>query len=156
MLVLGESHYGATEDSGPDFTQKVVQDCAYIPGEPFFSKLTNVLRGRIDWPTDEERRETWQHVAFYNFIQEFVGGQSRIASTPDMWRAAQAPFLEIVRALEPDVIIVLRSRLWNKVDELPPEFPVGWCGILHPSSRMASELTFAAVATSLRKAGGLL
>lgn len=156
VLVLGESHYGATEDSGPDFTQKVVQDCAYVPGEPFFSKLTNVLRGRIDWPTDEERHETWQHVAFYNFIQEFVGGQSRIAPTPAMWQAAQAPFLEVVRTLEPDVILVLGSRLWNNVDELPPTYPVEWCSITHPSGAMSYEPSIAALAESLRKVGGSL
>lgn len=156
VLVLGESHYGMTEDSGPGFTQKIIRENAYVPGFAFFSKLTNVLRGRIDWPTDKERREIWQHVAFYNFVQEFVGGGSRIAPTPAMWQAAQAPFLEVVRALEPDVILVLGARLWQNVDALPPTFPVEWCRITHPSGGMAYEPSIAALSESLRKVGGTL
>lgn len=155
VLVLGESHYGAGEDCSPDFTQKVVEQCAYESGTPFFSKLTNVLRGRTDWPTEEERRETWQHVAFYNFVQEFVGGGSRIAPTREMWQASQAPFLEVVRTLEPDVILVLGARLWQKVDALPPTFPVEWCGITHPSGGMAYKPSIAALAESVQKAGGI-
>lgn len=156
VLVLGESHYNPIgwEEYSPDFTQRVVDDLAYVPGKLFFSKLTNILLGRRGYPTNEERREAWQHVAFYNFIQEFVGGEARVAPTRAMWAAAQAPLVEVVRQLEPDVIIVLGSRLWNKVGELPPHFPVEWCSIIHPSSSMSYEPTFAAVAESLRKAGG--
>lgn len=156
LLVLGESHYGVDADSGPDFTQKVIRDCAYVSGFAFFSKLTNVLRGRTDWPTDEDRRETWQHVAFYNFVQEFVGEESRIQPIKAMWRAAQAPFLNVVRELEPDVILVLGSRLWDNVDELPPAFPVEWCSITHPSGGMAYVPSIHALGESLDKAGGLL
>ncbi|MCX9070647.1 hypothetical protein [Citrobacter portucalensis] len=155
VLVLGESHYGADEDCSPDFTQKVVEQCAYEPDTPFFSKLTNVLRGRTDWPTEEERRETWQHVAFYNFVQDFVGAESRIAPTRPMWRAAQAPFQEIVRILEPDVILVLGSRLWNNVDDLPPTSPVEWCGITHPSGGMAYEPAIKAFAESIHMVEGI-
>lgn len=155
IMVLGESHYSYEEYTGANFTQKVIADCAYVPGFAFFSKLTNVLRGRIDWPTDEERREIWQHVAFYNFVQEFVGGESRIAPTREMWREAQKPFQEVVRTLEPDVILVLGARLWQKVDALPPTFPVEWCGITHPSGGMAYKPSIAALAESVQKAGGI-
>lgn len=155
VLVLGESHYGSEEDNCADFTQRVIRDYAYVPGLAFFSKLTNVLRGQCDWPTDEERRETWQHVAFYNFVQSFVAGEARVAPTTAMWAAAQAPFEEVVRELEPNVILVLGSRLWNNVAELPPALSVEWCGILHPSSRMAYIPSIAALASSIRKAGGV-
>ena len=156
VLVLGESHYGSEEDNCADFTQRVIRDLAYRPGFAFFSKLTNVLRGRTDWPSDEERRETWQHVAFYNFVQEFVAAESRVAPTEAMWRAAQAPFLNVVRELKPDVILVLGSRLWNNVDELPPTFPVEWCGIIHPSGGMSYESSIHSLSESLGKVGGLL
>lgn len=155
LLVLGESHYGGEEDDAPDFTQMVIRKYAYTPGLPFFSKLTNVLRGHTDWPTEEERREAWRHVAFYNFVQEFVGNDSRIAPTPAMWREAQAPFVEVVRQLEPDVILVLGVRLWNNVDALPPTLPVEWCGVKHPSGGMAYEPTFAELAEAMRKVGGI-
>jgi len=41
----------------------VIRDHAYSLGFPFFSKLTNVLRGCTNTPTDEKHREAWQHVA---------------------------------------------------------------------------------------------
>lgn len=155
LLVLGESHYGTEEDYGIDLTQKIIRDYAYAPGFAFHSKVTNLLRGRTDWPTDEERREAWRHVAFYNFVQEFVGDASRLPPTQKMWATAQAPFLEVIRALRPDVILVLGSRLWNNVDALPEEYPVEWCGITHPSGGMAYEPSIAALAESIRKVGGI-
>lgn len=121
----------------------------------FFSKLTAVLRGDTSYPTDEERFETWQHVAFYNFVQEIVGEGSRIPPTPEAWKAAEAPFFEVVRELDPDVILVLGNRLWDKVPNLPPEYPVEWCSIMHPSSScMSYDPSIAALADSIAKAGG--
>lgn len=155
LLVLGESHYGAEEDDAPDFTQRVIRENAYTAGLQFFSKVTNVLRGRADWPTDEERREAWRHVAFYNFVQEIVGNDSRIAPTTKMWREAQAPFVEVVRQLEPDVILVLGVRLWNNVDALPPTFPVEWCGVKHPGGGMSYNQAFSELAEAMRKVGGI-
>ncbi|ALL15906.1 hypothetical protein PE051_01640 [Enterobacter asburiae] len=155
VMVLGESHYGDGIDSAPDFTQYVIQEHAVKPGLPFFTKLTNVLRGSVDCPTEEERIETWKHVAFYNYVQEFVGESARIAPTTAMWKASYAPFLEVVRELEPNVIVVLGSRLWDNVPNLPPEYPTEWCSIIHPSSRMAYEPSMAALAESLRKVGGV-
>ncbi|WP_312731617.1 hypothetical protein [Atlantibacter hermannii] len=155
VLVLGESHYGDKQDSASDFTQHVVKTHALKAGLPFFSKLTNVLRGKTDYPSEQERNETWRHVAFYNYIQEFVGEEARTAPTTDMWTSAQLPFIEVVRQLEPDVILVLGSRLWNRMPELPPEYPVEWCSILHPSSGMAYEPAIAALAASIKKANGV-
>ncbi|WP_227317056.1 hypothetical protein [Cedecea davisae] len=154
VMVLGESHYGDRQDMAPDFTQYVVKEHALKPGLPFFSKLTNVLRGCTECPSEEERNETWRHVAFYNYIQEFVGEGPRIAPTPDMWTSAQLPFIEVVKQLEPDVILVLGIRLWNTMPDLPLEYPVEWCSILHPSSGMAYESAIAALAASVKKAGG--
>lgn len=111
VIVLGEFHYSGEEDTGANFTQKVIRDCACVPGFAFFSKLTKVLRGRTYRPTNEEPRETWQHIAFYNFVQKFVAEESSTSPTEAMWRTAQAPFLHVVRVLEPDVILLSGSRL---------------------------------------------
>lgn len=154
VLVLGESHYADESDVGNDYTQHVVETHAYCAGIPFFSKLTAVLRGDTSYPTDEERFETWQNIAFYNYVQSIVGEGSRIAPTPEAWNAAQAPFLDVVQELKPDVILVLGSRLWDKVPNLPPEYPVVWCGITHPSGGMAYESSIATLVESIAKAGG--
>ncbi|ENT4838116.1 TPA: hypothetical protein ACNHSB_004962, partial [Escherichia coli] len=81
VMVLGESHYGEPEDYAPDFTQHVINEHAFQPGLRFFTIATNLLRGTTDEPTAEERREAWQHVAFYNYVQEFVGDAGRIRPT---------------------------------------------------------------------------
>lgn len=154
VMVLGESHYGDGIDDENGFTQLVIHEHAFKPGFAFFSKLTNVLRGRTDYPTEEERVEAWEHIAFYNYVQEFVGGSARIAPTPEMWEASYAPFVEVVRELKPDVILVLGYRLWDNVPALPPEYPVEWCSVIHPSSRMAYEPSMAALRKSLQKVGG--
>jgi len=155
VMVLGESHYGDSQDSASDFTQHVVKEHALKAGLHFFSKLTNILRGNTEYPSDEERYETWRHVAFYNYIQVFVGEGARIAPTSEMWSAAYQPFLEVVRQLEPDVILVLGSRLWNRMPDLPPEYPVEWCSIRHPSSSMAYAPALTALEESVKKAGGI-
>ncbi|HDR2789149.1 MULTISPECIES: hypothetical protein [Enterobacter] len=154
-LVLGESHYADEGEAGKDFTQHVVTTHAYRAGAPFFSKLTAVLRGDTSYPTDSERVETWQQVAFYNYVQEIVGDGSRIAPTREAWDAAQAPFFEVVRELKPNVILVLGSRLWEEVPNLPPEYPVVWCSITHPSGGMAYTSSITALAESIVKAGGI-
>lgn len=149
MLVLGESHYAGEGEAGPNLAQDVVKKYAYCAGLPFFSKLTVVLRGDTSYPADEERFETWQHVAFYNFVQEIVGKGSRIAPITEAWKAVEAPFFEVVRELEPDVILVLGSRLWKKVPNLPPEYPVEWCSITHQSGGMAYAPSITALAESI-------
>lgn len=153
-MILGESHYADEGEAGQDFTQHVVTTHAYRAGVPFFSKLTAVLRGDTSYPTDAERFDTWQHVAFYNFVQEIVGDGSRIAPTREAWEAAHAPFFDVVRELEPDVILVLGNRLWEEVPNLPPEYPVEWCSITHPSGGVAYDPSIAALARSIAKAGG--
>lgn len=154
VLVLGESHYGHPEDMAHDFTQHVVTKHAYCSGFPFFSKITSVLRGNTTYPSDAERFDAWQHVAFYNFVQTFVAEESRVAPTREEWKAAQTPFREVVRVLEPDVILVLGRRLWDEIEPLPPEYPVEWCGITHPSGGMSYSPSIAALAESIAKAGG--
>nr|UGK56916.1 hypothetical protein [Escherichia coli] len=73
-------------------------------GFVFFTIATNLLRGTTDEPTAEERREARQHVAFYNYVQEFVGDAGRIRPTRAMWRDAATVLEEVVAELRPDVI----------------------------------------------------
>lgn len=154
IMVIGESHYGDASDQKNDFTRHVVNEYAFKPGLAFFSKLTNLLRGSINYPTKEEREEAWQHISFYNYIQEFVGEEARIVPSREMWEAANEPFIEVVQTLKPDLILVLGTRLWNNLPPLPSEISAAWCHIIHPSSRMAYAPSIAAISEAIRKLGG--
>ncbi|EFD5358390.1 hypothetical protein [Escherichia coli] len=131
VLVLGLSHYGDDDDNYPEFTRDVVAENAYKSGNRFFTILSNVLRLSRDNINDEQRRLVWANVSFYNYIQEIVGDKGRISPTREMWHNANAPFLDIVKQLKPDVILVLGTELW---DQLPNVEGVEWCWIKHPSS----------------------
>lgn len=133
LLVLGESHYGDIEDLSPDYTQHVVTELAFRPGSPFFTKTTKLLRGLTDEPSIQERQDTWQSIAFYNYIQEFVGNTSRIRPTPAMWQRSAAALKEVFEELRPDVILVLGYQMR---DELP-DLPVQWAYVKHPSGGMS-------------------
>ena len=78
-----------------------------------------------------------------------------IAPTSEVWKTAEDPYFKVVRELEPDVILVLGNRLWDKVPNLPSDYPVEWCGITHPSGGMAYEPSIAALVESIAKASGM-
>ena len=50
---------------------------------------------------------------------------------------------------------MLGNRLWDKETNIPPEYPVEWCGITHPGGGMAYEPSIAALVESIAKAGGM-
>ncbi|MBV7313270.1 uracil-DNA glycosylase family protein [Morganella morganii] len=131
VMILGLSHYGDPEDAYPEFTRDVINENAYSPGNRFFTLLTNLLRLSKDAPDDTERRAAWEQVAFYNYIQDIVGITSRISPTPEMWDEARQPFLNVVKELKPQIIIVLGTQLW---DQLPEIDGIEWCWVKHPSS----------------------
>lgn len=52
-------------------------------------------------------------------------------------------------------VMVLGRRLWEEVPNLPPEYPVVWCSITHPSGGMAYAQSISVLAESVVKAGGI-
>ena len=133
LLVLGESHYGECGTETSDFTTAVVREWAQTHRHAFFTVISKILlckpNGRID---NETRGEVWNHVAFYNFVQSFVGDRSRIRPNSRQWIEAQAPFKEVLHHLQPDAVLVLGYRLGEHILDFPVgvEFEV----IGHPSS----------------------
>ncbi|WP_017346110.1 hypothetical protein [Pantoea sp. A4] len=156
VLVLGESHYGDDGDESEDYTQMVVANHAYTPGLPFFSRVTKLLRLSKDTPSNEERYDAWQQIAFYNFVQEFVGEKWRMSPTAKMWEDAAPMFLEVARELKPDIILVLGHNLWDKVPALPDAHPVEWCSVKHPAGGMSYDDSFRAFEQSLTNAKSLV
>ena len=114
VLVLGESHYGDWVDANEDFTTFIMRRYGMpVGGGAFFAKVVKVLLQMdvTDGLTAKDRAETWQHVAFYNYVQELVGDEARQRPTNAMWIEAERPFLEVVDALRPHVILALGNEL---------------------------------------------
>ncbi len=78
---------------------------------PFFTVITKILLGNTGWITNEDRAGVWEDVAFYNFVQDFVGNQPRNRPTFRQWVDAQEPFETVLAALRPHAVLILGSDL---------------------------------------------
>ena len=140
VLVLGEAHYGETGKEDPTETAGVVRRATQLPREGkgrrqrFFTVIANVLRGQRDGIDNSDLAEVFQEIAFYNFVQEFVGDSSRIAPASQQWDDAQAPFKTVLGKLQPDAVLVLGLRLSSHIIDWPHH--IEHTVIKHPSSSM--------------------
>lgn len=122
IMVMGESHYWNDREEGEvedynrpsDFTTEIVNEYIdYREGKipfqrwmPTFAKFENALAGH---ETDgRESRRIWQSLLFYNYIQEFLYASNE-RPTAEQYRAAAAPFFEVLNQYEPDYLIA-----WGK------------------------------------------
>lgn len=132
VLILGESHYGTPpERSG--FTSAIINKYGQTKRSRFFSttqRLVSLDKNRGHIPSSE-RREFWDKVAFYNFVQEFVGTTSRLRPSQSQWERGAEPFIQTVTELAPQLIVVLGKKLKTY---LPPEINgVVYAYVKHPS-----------------------
>ncbi|WP_162559727.1 hypothetical protein [Methylobacterium radiodurans] len=124
LLILGESNYsdapiGTYDDQ---ITQNVMK--RVLAGErfTFYNKLSRlVVNGGQTWLTQTESVKFWQSVAFYNFVPMIAANKPRQRPPAQLW-VGDAPrlFLEVVRELQPEGILVCGSDTWH---HLPPGIP---------------------------------
>ncbi len=121
FLILGESHYDREGiHTSRDFTIELIKH--YVGGykfanwnPSFLTKILNTVVGSQGSPALDDKRMFWESVAFYNYIQEFVGDNHSQAPVERMWNSAQVPFEEILETLKPACILVISERLWNNM-----------------------------------------
>lgn len=127
VLLLGESHYIADEDSinkagGIRFyTRYIFDDCAHDGSRAwgaFFRRL-DALVARKAGPSDEEAAEGWRHVAYANFVQESVGSAARVRPSADGWGSGRRAFPHLLSILSPDVILVMGRQAFNQTPDSP-------------------------------------
>lgn len=115
VLILGESHYTENIDfiakCDPEDTENVVNYLAIDTRYRFFTTLSKLITGVAhgQW-SDDENRDFWQSVAFYNFIPVFLPKGGR----PDnkTWISGAGPFNQVLAETKPDTIIVCGLELW--------------------------------------------
>lgn len=125
IMVLGESHY--CEEGCPDcgnitahrecmsFTNSVVSDYLDedLSRQRWMSTFLKFERSLVGHETDwKERKQIWQSVMFYNYLQIAMGGP-RQAGTNEEYTHASKVFYEVIDQYRPQYIIVWGSRLWN-------------------------------------------
>jgi hypothetical protein len=119
LLVIGMSHYDWDDRKCPEYfaTNDVIQSRA--SGEcrgAFFTNIVAICIGRL--PNDEEREQFWQSVAFYNYIQEFVGDSPQRKHDPILWERGEPAFFAVLRRLRPELVLVIGQMNWNNISTL--------------------------------------
>ena len=134
IFFLGEAHYGKPHEKSKGMTKRVVEDCGLIGGFAFFTKVakTGLFKYSGDVLTNIERRNFWNSIAFYNYIQDFPSDGPRVPPTKEMWVDAAAPFLGALKELKPDLVVILGKELGRQITEMPAD--ITFCQINHPSS----------------------
>lgn len=116
--VLGESHYGKSQESEPGFTRYVIEKCGFTRSRcsSFFAKVLQVVANKH--VSHLNREEHWQKLAFSNYIQDLLPKSRQAPSDPE-WERGAAAFRSQLAITTPDILIVLGPRLWN---HLPRDF----------------------------------
>ena len=121
VFVLAESHYQWSENTPLKTYPKLTIEC--IDGHcgggasRFWTRIVNVIQGKMGWRSNEERTEFWSSVAFANFVQESAGFGPRNRPTVEMWEHGRLAFPELLDDLRPNLIIVLGKELWGNLPQ---------------------------------------
>jgi hypothetical protein len=123
VLLLGDSHYRNEGDTGIGWERDctVVNFQEYLDEKydgwrterAFFKKLPAIVALKAD-PTPAESASAWRSVAFANAVQSFMDGARR-SPTKAQYAQAGIAVREMVDLLQPDVVLVLGSRLWKNL-----------------------------------------
>lgn len=128
LMILGESHYCANPETKAteDITIKVIEDLL----DPFsehegykntYTKFAKAVVGEKQF-SDETKKEFWQHVIFYNYVQTAISG-ARVSPTTEQFRNSEQAFFEIISQYQPDLIIVWGKRLYNNLPQQGTQLP---------------------------------
>ena len=122
ILVLGESHYCAElADAISELTNKIIKDLIdpdseWEPYKNTYTKFIKSLTGHLDNLEFNDKKEAWEHLGFYNYVQEPMTG-ARISPTSEDFKNSEKAFWEILNELKPDLIIVWGTRLYNNLPQ---------------------------------------
>jgi hypothetical protein len=120
LLVLGMSHYRwEKEQKTPDYfiTNSVIGHWSTSKEtRKFFTNIAGTCIGHI--PNTLEREKFWDAVAFYNYIQEFVGDAPRQSHDYKLWQRSEPAFAKVLLRLKPKMVLVIGRRNWRYIASL--------------------------------------
>lgn len=128
LMILGESHYCANPETEAteDITIKIIEDLLdpfseYEGYKNTYTKFAKAVVGEKQF-SDETKKEFWQHVIFYNYVQTAISG-ARVSPTTEQFRNSEQAFFEIISQYQPDLIIVWGKRLYNNLPQQGTQLP---------------------------------
>ena len=128
LMILGESHYcpNPETEATEDITIKVIEDLLdpfseYEGYKNTYTKFAKAVVGEKQF-SDETKKEFWQHVIFYNYVQTAISG-ARVSPTTEQFRNSEQAFFEIISQYQPDLIIVWGKRLYNNLPQQGTQLP---------------------------------
>ena len=116
LLIIGMSHYSWDADEIPSYfvTNYVIHDrISRRASGQFFTNIAATCTGWL--PNESERQELWSSVAFYNYIQQFVGNSPRQRHNEELWECSHPAFRAVLRVLKPQLILVIGVTNWNNI-----------------------------------------
>lgn len=117
ILVLGESHYDDEDNAkvNKDFTIDTIREWAIQKRGRFFIVVAKAVLGMPAgiYLDDDKKKEFWESVAFYNYIQQLVGDGPRCRPKWELWEPAKEPFLQVLRELKPNICIAFGNELFS-------------------------------------------
>ena len=121
VLVLGESFYWDDEDDGSAkmFVPELIEDfinpqSEFLPYKRTFIKFERAMAGRE--LNKEESKEFWEHVMFYNYVQEPLQG-TRMSPTEEQYANSRDALFSLLNVMAPDYFIVWGMRLYNNLPQ---------------------------------------
>lgn len=144
VLLVCESHYGDKKHERPTATPEIVKALALgqthplatrkLGRHPHFAKIMSAVQNTRRRFSSAEKRDFWNSVAYYNFLQEFIR-DTRVHPTQDAWERGASAFSEVLDALAPELIVCLSARNGKRIRALAKTVPVAV--VNHPSSHFA-------------------
>lgn len=130
VLILGESHYrwGLEADRVRYATRVVMQgEVTGTDQHRFHDRVMRVMHGSNGRIPQEEVVRFWNGVAFYNYVQEFVGDHPRDRPSPMQWEQAATVLPTVLAALRPQFVLACGRELYEHLKTVPdltsaPEF----------------------------------
>ena len=119
ILILGESHYSSHREAR-NFTQRLTRQ--YIAGDwnhRFWTQVSQANTGKSYAEID--RREFWNSVALYNYVQAIGVRYSRQKPADVLFRQSEAAFFQVLDQLRPTHVLALGYRLWERLPALEDE-----------------------------------
>ncbi len=116
LLLMGESHYDEGFGQGSQLTSYVVRRHINRDGKQyaFWTNIARTFEGRAYGPP-ATRKRFWDSVAFFNFIQGFVGDGPRQRPSEALWQDSRSGFWHVIEMLRPHCIVCFGFDLWDKL-----------------------------------------
>jgi len=118
ILILGESHYGKEQGNISETTSLVIKEAEFqkLYTTRFLRMVPPAVLGYsyADAVTHQQRKDFWNNVMFYNYIQESVN-TGRGKRTKKQWQNSIDAFFEVINTHKPEIIFVFGVGIGNNL-----------------------------------------